>query len=314
MRPKKQSQLTKHALPVYVRQALDHPSTVNRNIEMLSVGTQLFRAGWEAEVILKKFLENYESDDMDEAEIIRVIGRAQMYAGEPGSRLTNDERGRLWEAGEKGKKISLEAREALEGVLRDCRWTYAEMEADSPQPIPDEPREQQQMFLKQMYNPEDILWMAGSVNKTGRPEHAAYFLTVEQIMRRHVQWNRFMSHATFQKGTTSRCLAKMKSTPYMVVESDVLDRDEIGAVFRLLEGQYGLPLLAAVYSGNFSVHGWFPRPSEDELKSFYRPLLIGLACDPSVATPTQPVRAPGAYRNDTEIQRLQKLVYLRGEL
>jgi hypothetical protein len=95
---------------------------------------------------------------------------------------------------------------------------------------------------------------------------------------------------------------------FVVVESDLLTRDEVGAVFRYLV-DCGLELVAVVDTAGKSLHGWFEYPEDDEVMDELRLLLPALKCDPKMLTASQPARLPGAMRGE----KRQKLLFLAEE-
>jgi hypothetical protein len=95
---------------------------------------------------------------------------------------------------------------------------------------------------------------------------------------------------------------------FVVVESDLLSRDEVGAVFRYLI-ECGLKLVAVVDTAGKSLHGWFEFPEDEEVMNDLRLILPALKCDPKMLTPSQPARLPGAMRDG----KRQKLIFLAKE-
>jgi hypothetical protein len=93
----------------------------------------------------------------------------------------------------------------------------------------------------------------------------------------------------------------------MVVESDLLTPDEVGAVFRHLREWHDLKLHAIVSTGGKSLHGFFEWPG-DGVAADWAAWLKGAKCDPSTLRPSQPVRLPGCIRGNTK--RPQELLYL----
>jgi hypothetical protein len=110
----------------------------------------------------------------------------------------------------------------------------------------------------------------------------------------------------FRPGSTSRSNANVECRQFLVVESDVLHRDEVGAVFLFLQRRLGHPLRCIVDTGGKSLHGWFEAPPEGTLLARLKAGLTGLGCDPKMFNPSQPARLPGALRDGKE----QKLIWL----
>ena len=115
----------------------------------------------------------------------------------------------------------------------------------------------------------------------------------------------FIAPSTFRLGTYSRAAVNVLHRRFLVIESDTLGRDEIGAVFRWLDVSVGLDLRAIVDTAGKSLHGWFDYPAAGVFKRL-RQWLPRLGCDPAMFNPAQPCRLPGALRDG----RYQKLIFI----
>jgi hypothetical protein len=115
----------------------------------------------------------------------------------------------------------------------------------------------------------------------------------------------YVCPAVFKEGSFSRGNANIVARRFLVVESDVLTKDQVGGVFSWLKGKVGLRLRAIVDTAGKSLHGWFDFPDPGVLEDL-RVALPQLGCDAKLFTASQPVRLPGALRNG----RYQKLVWL----
>ena len=118
----------------------------------------------------------------------------------------------------------------------------------------------------------------------------------------------YVCPSTFKAGSFSRSKDNLVRRAFLVVESDELDKDTIGAVFRWLRDKVGLNLRCIVDTAGKSLHGWFDFPPPEELDDL-RVMLPELGCDPKMFTATQPCRLPGALRAG----QYQKLIYLAKE-
>ena len=113
----------------------------------------------------------------------------------------------------------------------------------------------------------------------------------------------FTCPGVFKCGIHSRSNHNVLLRRYLVVESDVLTKDQIGGVFSWC--QQFMRLRAVVDTAGKSLHGWFAAPgaeAEKELKA----ILPELGCDPSLFKVAQPCRRPGAARDG----KTQALLYL----
>ncbi len=93
----------------------------------------------------------------------------------------------------------------------------------------------------------------------------------------------------------------------MVIESDTLGHDEVGAIFAYLRRRLRYRLHCIVDTAGKSLHAWFDAPRNKVMENRLKAGLEVLGCDPKVFKYSQPVRVPGAFREG----RLQRLVWLR---
>jgi hypothetical protein len=114
--------------------------------------------------------------------------------------------------------------------------------------------------------------------------------------------------SSFRAGSFSRCNDNLEGHRFMVVESDTLGRDEVGAVFAYVYRRLLFQLHCIIDTGGKSLHAWFDVPRNKKLERRMQVGLEGLGCDPKVFTYSQPVRVPGAFRDG----KLQRLIWLRG--
>ena len=89
----------------------------------------------------------------------------------------------------------------------------------------------------------------------------------------------------------------------MVIESDTLGHDEVGAVFGCLRRRLHYDLHCIVDTAGKSLHAWFDAPRRKILENRLKAGLVVFGCDPKVFTYSQPVRAPGSWR-EGKLQRL----------
>ena len=78
----------------------------------------------------------------------------------------------------------------------------------------------------------------------------------------------------------------------MVVESDTLGHDEVGAVFAYLRRRLRHELHCIIDTAGKSLHGWFDAPRNKVLENRLKAGLEVFGCDPKVFTYSQPVRVP----------------------
>ncbi len=195
---------------------------------------------------------------------------------------------------------------ALPVIIENNPWPTASMLEASPVPVADMPAELQwKEVVRLLPDSDELIWIGQKLD-SGRPEHADKFRCRRDWLAqdREAPAN-FILPAMLRPGSINRRKEDVTRKKVCVVESDDLNHDQIGAVFRWLTTALGWKLHAVVDTAGKSLHGWFAPPDlpPKELEA----LITGLKCDACVLRETQPVRLPGAMRDG----RLQKLVYLR---
>jgi hypothetical protein len=216
-------------------------------------------------------------------------------------KLTVDERERI-QVREKNARLQLRARKALPTILKKHRCLYGTMLNESPVNVRDNEADHWKLLLSK-FKPDDVVWI-GERESSGKPENAVNFRTVVDWLKCEWVPHPFICPATFKNNSSSRSNDMVLERRFVVVESDELTRDEVGAVFRYLI-DCGLKLVAVVDTAGKSLHGWFEYPG-DEMMDALRLLLPALKCDPKMLTASQPARLPSAMRGE----KRQRLVYL----
>jgi len=235
------------------------------------------------------------------AAILNPTGDASFEVHKP----TAEERARLAERDLKSR-MQLRARKSLPSILKKYRWPYAEILNDSPVDIKTAEEHHWRLLLGK-FRPDDVLWI-GERESSGRPENAANFRTVTDWLKCEWSPHTFLCPSVFKNNSVSRSNENVLARRFLVVESDLLTRDEVGAVFRYLV-DCGLKLVAVVDTAGKSLHGWFEYPAGEELMEELRLILPALKCDPKMLTASQPARLPSAMRDG----KRQKLIFLAKE-
>ena len=218
-------------------------------------------------------------------------------------RLTAEDKARLKQR-EDRERIRRRAAKSLPQILANHQWTYAQIVADSPVQLKNNEKDHWRLLLRK-FDLADIVWI-GDTYDSGKPEHANHFKTAGEWLKRSKAPGPFICPATFKNTSIARSNDNILARRFLVVESDTLKKDEVGAVFRWLRDKVGLELIAIVDTAGKSLHGWFRYPEHEFVVDELKLVLPALQCDPKLFTPSQPVRLPGALRNG----KFQKLVYL----
>lgn len=188
-------------------------------------------------------------------------------------------------------------------ILARYRWPYARILEDSPRAAHDRDAEDQFRMWLGIWPRGAVVWI-GDVFSSGKPEHSTHFRTVEE-WRRVGPLGNFTCGSSFKPGSWKRGNESVEARRFLVVESDTLGKDEVGAVFAYMRMRLGYELHCIVDTAGKSLHAWFDAPAEKKVEGRLKVGLEALGCDPKMFCCSQPVRVPGAYREG----RLQRLIW-----
>jgi hypothetical protein len=235
--------------------------------------------------------------------------RDAILNGKPaeGRRMTVEDKARKRKRDD-NERIRLRAAKALPQVFKEFAWPYQQIITDSPVQVTGNEHDHWKLLL-QKFQPDDVVWI-GDKFDSGKPDHARHFKTASQWLKCPAAPTPFICPVAFKHMAFARSNENILARRFLVVESDTLTRDEVGAVFRWLSVGCGLKLVAIVDTAGKSLHGWFE--FEEDLLADLKLVLPACQCDPKLFTPSQPVRLPGALRDGVG-GKYQKLVYLREE-
>jgi hypothetical protein len=165
-------------------------------------------------------------------------------------------------------------------------------------------------FLRQLkvFKTNDLIWI-GLEKSSGRPMHSTHFRTLTQWKASPPppHWS-FTTGAAFLPGSFCRSHANVKALRALILESDSLSLPETFAMARWVEDEFSLPFLAAVSSGNKSLHNYFKHPGQDWLERYW-PALVAAGFDKRTLSPAQPIRLANQRRADSGAT--QSLLWIR---
>ncbi len=227
-------------------------------------------------------------------------------------KLTPEQRQRI-EAQNTERRMAARAHSGLAQILQQYACGFAYYGNRSPVNLFNgEPSNDWKLILK-LFAPDDVVWIGAkkndSANDTHPPEWIDYCKT---RFRPAAEWIKesacpgiLTCPNTFKPGTHSRRDADILDRRFLVMESDILDKNQVCAVFKWTE-QF-TKLRAIVDTAGKSLHAWFEMPAPDVLGQL-ETILPQLGCDDAMFIPSQPCRLPGGYRPDTG--RMQSLLFL----
>jgi hypothetical protein len=180
------------------------------------------------------------------------------------------------------------------------RWSLAEIADESPI-RPSANAADDWRLLLALFSANDVLWI-GSVFQSGELFQNHFRLCSEWLTEKAAT-GQFICPNPIKQGEFSRNKKNIAALRFFIVESDILPKEKMTAVFHWLRGF--LRLRAIVDTAGKSLHGWFEFPNADVLAEL-KIILPAFQCDRALFRPCQPVRLPGALRDG----KMQKLLWL----
>ena len=186
------------------------------------------------------------------------------------------------------------------------RWPFAQIIADSPLQVHQRDADDQFRTWLKLWPAHSHVWV-GDIYSSGKPEHRTHFRPVADWYQIGPVMGNFTCGSSFKPGSFQRSNAKCNGTRFMVIESDTLPKDEVGAIFAYLNRRLRFNLHAIIDTAGKSLHGWFDAPRNARIEAQLKAVLTVFGCDPKLFTYSQPVRVPGAYRDG----KLQRIIWLK---
>jgi hypothetical protein len=215
------------------------------------------------------------------------------------------------EGREAGEQLVLEsvraAAERFRPELFDFfRWPMAQILEDSPLLVAERDSDDQFRTWLKLWPACSTVWI-GDVYSSGKPEHRTHFRPVAEWYQIGPVMGNYTCGSSFKAGSHSRSNENLNGHRFLVIESDTLGHDEVGAVFAYLRRRLHYDLHCIIDTAGKSLHAWFDAPRNKIFENRLKAGLEVFGCDPKVFTYSQPVRVPGAWRDG----RLQRLIWLR---
>ena len=186
------------------------------------------------------------------------------------------------------------------------RWPFAQILEDSPLLVAERDAEDQFRTWLKLWPAQCHVWI-GDIYSSGKPEHRTHFRPMADWYQIGPVMGNFTCGSSFKPGSYRRSNESLNGTRFLVVESDTLAKDEVGAIFAYLNRRLHFNLHAIIDTAGKSLHGWLDAPRDKRIEARLKALLTVFGCDPKLFTYSQPVRVPGAYRDG----KLQRIVWLK---
>jgi len=276
---------TEMTFPDWVICEIENPADEGgRNQQLIKIGPTILRCGATLERLEEIFQDM--QPDLPEGEINTLLEQSKSYAKTAQKPVPTAD--------------SLRRRE-----LREAAAAVLPQILKHPRSVPSARiplLQQRKLFLRTLFDADDVVWIgekhhSGICKKTKRARSWAFKPRDQWLAMPSIN-GCFICPSTFKPGSYSRCDASVVKRKYLVVESDVLNPQEVMAVFAELENHHGLSPRALVTTGGKSLHAWFDWPDGVDAGD-WAALLEGYDCDPATVRPSQPVRLPGVIRPDT---------------
>ncbi len=185
-------------------------------------------------------------------------------------------------------------KEARRELLDKFAWSYDKIIADSDDAI-QAPVEQHHLQVLGLFDDDDVVWCGRDVWDTGSPNHACRFRPVKEWLAERSCPGQLIAPNTFKPGTHSRRAVNVVKRKFLVVGSDTLTRDEIGAILGWTDVKIRLRLRVVVDTAGKSLHQVVDYPAAGVFKRLTQ-WLPRLGCDHAMFNPAQPCRLPGALK------------------
>ncbi len=222
---------------------------------------------------------------------------------DPNKKMSTPEIKQKQKEAQRINQLEMRGRSSLPKLLKDYRWTYEDIEEDTPDKLESDPSVHWKHLIG-LFKPEDVIW-TGNKTESGSSANQCNFKTAQEWLTYDEVAVPLTCPAVFKSNSFARTNDNVLRRPFLVVESDVLSKDEVGAIFKWLRDEVGLTLRAIVDTAGKSLHGWFDMPKEAIVKQL-KIILPQLGCDKGLFTASQPCRLPGTLRDG----KYQKLIYL----
>lgn len=184
-------------------------------------------------------------------------------------------------------------------------WPVEEILRDSPLQVCERDAEDQFRTWLRLWPPHCHVWI-GDVFSSGKPEHRTHFRPITDWYQIGPALGNYTCGSSFKPGSFRRSNENLNGHRFMVIESDSLAKDEVGAIFAYLRRRLKYRLHCIIDTAGKSLHAWFDAPRDRVREGRLKAGLIAFGCDPKVFTYSQPVRVPGAWRDG----KLQRLIWL----
>jgi len=141
------------------------------------------------------------------------------------------------------------------------RWPFAQILEDSPLLVAERAAEDQFRTWLKLWPAHCHLWI-GDVFSSGKPEHRTHFRPIADWYQIGPALGNYTCGSSFKPGSYRRCNENLNGHRFMVIESDTLAKDQVGAVFAYLQRRLHYKLHCIIDTAGKSLHAWFDAPRD----------------------------------------------------
>lgn len=256
----------------------------------------------------------FHSSCLPAVEVANRALRQALAKGQVGGRVWRPSAADLAKQRERERLMRLgrRAKEQASDVFDGFAAKAHELFQHSPTDVTDDAAAHWRLHLAGLFGADDVIWIGDTKDSCladadeRRKEYCrTHFRPVSEWLKLTSAPGQFTCPNVFKPGVHSRSNANVTARRYLVVESDVLGKDEMKALLAWL-AQF-MRLRAVVDTAGRSLHGWFETPKESAEQEL-RVILPAMGCDPALFKVSQPCRLPGALRGE----KRQRLLWLDG--
>lgn len=244
----------------------------------------------------------HQSCGEDVAEANRQLRYAVATGAEPSNASKREIKLRRQEEA-KASQLGQRAHSSLNRFLELYQWPIDSIQDESPD-APNAQLDAQWRDVVSLFKAGDVIWI-GEKHDSGSQGHRSHFKTAEDWLKTDSVAGLLTCPATFKPDSFGRKNENIEARRFLVVESDVLKKDEVGAIFKWLRDDVGMSLRAVIDTAGKSLHAWFDYPKQSIVNQL-EIILPQLGCDKGLFTASQPCRIAGALRDG----KYQQLLYL----
>ena len=150
-------------------------------------------------------------------------------------------------------------------LFENFRWPFAQILEDSPLLVAERDAEDQFRTWLKLWPAHCHVWI-GDIYSSGRPEHRTHFRPIADWYRIGPVMGNYTCGSSFKPGSYARSNANLNGHRFLVVESDTLAKDDVGAVFAYLRRRLRYRLHCIIDTGGKSLHAWFDAPRDRGLR------------------------------------------------